>query len=200
MCIRDSEYCSPVAIESITDARGRQMQVPQSSCHSAMSKKTSGTINTLLRGVVQDGTGKKAGLKGRDSAGKTGTSDSRYAAWFVGYTPNAAGAVWVGDPLHQRKMYNITIGGVYHDKVYGADTPGPIWRDAMTGALAGRPAPALSTVPIDDPGKGRNNGDGGQNKGGKHRPGGNHDGDNKPGGGWHIPGFPDVLGGGNGGW
>ncbi|ARF56637.1 transglycosylase domain-containing protein [Streptomyces gilvosporeus] len=194
------EYCSPVAIESITDARGRQMQVPQSSCRSAMSKRTADTINTLLRGVVQDGTGKKAGLKGRDSAGKTGTSDSRYAAWFVGYTPNAAGAVWVGDPLHQRKMYNITIGGVYHDKVYGADTPGPIWRDAMTGALAGRPAPGLSTVPIDDPNKGGNKGDGGQNKGGKHRPGQGHGGDNKPGGGWHIPGFPDVLGGGNGGW
>ncbi|MFF4950405.1 transglycosylase domain-containing protein [Streptomyces chattanoogensis] len=194
------EYCSPVAIESITDARGKEMAVPQSSCRGAMSKKTADTINTLLRGVVQDGTGKKAGLTGRDSAGKTGTSDSRYAAWFVGYTPNAAGAVWVGDPQHQRKMYDITIGGVPHDKVYGADTPGPIWRDAMTGALAGRPAPALSTVPINDPGKGGNKGRGGKEKG-RQRPG--HGGDNKPGGGWHIPDFPDfpdVLGGGNGGW
>ncbi|MEU9111139.1 transglycosylase domain-containing protein [Streptomyces sp. NPDC048483] len=194
------EYCSPVAIESITDPRGKAMTVPQTSCRSAMSKRTADTVNTLLRGVVQDGTGKKAGLQGRDSAGKTGTSDSRYAAWFVGYTPNAAGAVWVGDPQHQRKMYNITIGGVTHDKVYGADTPGPIWRDAMTGALAGRPAPALSTVPINDPDKGK--GDGGKGKG-KQRPGRGHGGDNKPGGGWHIPDFPhfpDVLGGGNGGW
>ncbi|AJT65478.2 hypothetical protein T261_3814 [Streptomyces lydicus] len=196
------EYCSPVAIESITDARGKELAVPQSSCRGAMSKKTADTINTLLRGVVQDGTGKKAGLTGRDSAGKTGTSDSRYAAWFVGYTPNAAGAVWVGDPQHQRKMYDITIGGVPHDKVYGADTPGPIWRDAMTGALAGRPAPALSTVPINDPGKGGNKGRGGKGKG-QQRPGHGHGGDNKPGGGWHIPDFPDfpdVLGGGNGGW
>ncbi|MFJ9415285.1 transglycosylase domain-containing protein [Streptomyces sp. NPDC101227] len=192
------EYCSPIAIESIKDARGRAMAVPQSSCRSAMSKRTADTVNTLLKGVVQDGTGQKAGLKGRDSAGKTGTSDSRYAAWFVGYTPNAAGAVWVGDPQHQRKMYKINIGGVYHDKVYGADTPGPIWRDAMTGALANRPAPALSTVPINDPDKGK--GDGGKGKG-RPRPGRGHGGgDNKPGGGWHIPGFPDVLGGGNGGW
>ncbi|MFG2138998.1 transglycosylase domain-containing protein [Streptomyces sp. NPDC048650] len=191
------EYCSPVAIASITDARGKSMAVPRSNCRSAMSKRTADTVNTLLKGVVQDGTGKKAGLQGRDSAGKTGTSDSRYAAWFVGYTPNAAGAVWVGDPMHQRKMYNITIGGVPHDKVYGADTPGPIWRDAMTGALAGRPSPALSTVPIDDPGKRK----GGGHKGpGKHRPGRGHGGDDKPGGGWHIPGFPDILGGGNGGW
>lgn len=191
------EYCSPVAIESITDARGRALKVPQTSCRSAMSKRTADTINTLLKGVVEDGTGREAGLQGRDSAGKTGTSDSRYAAWFVGYTPNAAGAVWVGDPMHKRKMYDISIGGVPHDKVYGADTPGPIWRDAMSGALADRPAPELPTVPIDDPAKDRPQGD---DKGrGKHKPGRGHGGDNKPGGGWHIPGFPDILGGGNGG-
>ncbi|PJJ03443.1 membrane peptidoglycan carboxypeptidase [Streptomyces sp. 2333.5] len=192
------EYCSPVAIESITDARGRSLKVPQTSCRSAMSKKTADTINTLLKGVVEDGTGREAGLRGRDSAGKTGTSDSRYAAWFVGYTPNAAGAVWVGDPQHKRKMYDITIGGVPHDKVYGADTPGPIWRDAMTGALDGRPAPALPTVPIDDPAKDKSPGDEGDKGPAKHKPGrGGHG--KKPGGGWSIPGFPDILGGGNGG-
>ncbi|MFI9259316.1 transglycosylase domain-containing protein [Streptomyces sioyaensis] len=191
------EYCSPVAIESITDARGRSLKVPQTSCRSAMSKKTADTINTLLKGVVEDGTGREAGLRGRDSAGKTGTSDSRYAAWFVGYTPNAAGAVWVGDPQHKRKMYDITIGGVPHDKVYGADTPGPIWRDAMTGALDGRPAPALPTVPIADPAKDKSPGDEGDKGPGKPKPGRGHG--KKPGGGWHIPGFPDILGGGNGG-
>ncbi|GGU71662.1 carboxypeptidase [Streptomyces albospinus] len=195
----EGTYCSPVAIESIIDAQGRSLKVPQTSCRSAMSKKTADTVNALLKGVVEDGTGKEAGLQGRDSAGKTGTTDSRYAAWFVGYTPNAAGAVWVGDPRHQRQMFNITIGGVTHDKVYGADTPGPIWRDAMSGALAGRPAPALPTVPIDDPAGG--DGNQGQDKPKPNpKPNPGHGGDNKPGGGWHIPGFPDILGGGNGGW
>ncbi|ANZ17222.1 transglycosylase domain-containing protein [Streptomyces noursei] len=196
----EGTYCSPVAIESITDAQGKALNVPRTSCHSAMSKKTADTVNALLKGVVEDGTGKQAGLKGRDSAGKTGTTDSRYAAWFVGYTPNAAGAVWVGDPRHQRQMYDITIGGVAHDKVYGADTPGPIWRDMMAGALDGRPAPALPTVPLDDPKGNGDDGDKGKDKPQqkpKPQPGG---GDNKPGGGWHIPGFPDILGGGNGGW
>ena len=193
----EGTYCSPVAIESITDAQGKALNVPKSRCHSAMSKKTADTVNTLLKGVVEDGTGKQAGLKGRDSAGKTGTTDSRYAAWFVGYTPNAAGAVWVGDPRHQRQMYNITIGGVSHDKVYGADTPGPIWRDMMSGALTGRPSPALPTVPIDD-GKGKGDD---ANKGKPHAPKPPKPGTgDKPGGGWHIPGFPDILGGGDGGW
>ncbi|MFE0192502.1 transglycosylase domain-containing protein [Streptomyces sp. NPDC058989] len=193
------EYCSPVAIESITDARGRALEVPRTSCRSAMSKRTADTINTLLKGVVEDGTGKEAGLKGRDSAGKTGTSDSRYAAWFVGYTPNAAGAVWVGDPQHKRKMYDITIGGVPHEKVYGADTPGPIWRDAMAGALAGRPAPALPTVPIGNPDRDKDRGDDDKGRG-KHKPRPGHGGDDKPGGGWDLPDWPDILGGGNGGW
>ncbi|MEU7254364.1 transglycosylase domain-containing protein [Streptomyces rimosus] len=193
--------CTPVAIESITDTTGKALTVPKTSCRRAMSQNTAKTINALLKGVVEDGTGKQAGLQGRDSAGKTGTTDNRYAAWFTGYTPNMAGAVWVGDPAHKRRMFDITIGGTFHDKVYGADTPGPIWRQAMSGALSGRPAPSLPTVPIGDSGKNKDDNKGGGG-GGHHRPphrpgggggGGGHD--DKPGGGWEIPGFPNLFGG-----
>ncbi|MCM1974567.1 transglycosylase domain-containing protein [Streptomyces sp. G1] len=144
-------YCTPIAIESITRHVGgktESLQVPKSTCSRAMSEKTADTINTLLRGVVEDGTGQQAGLSGRASAGKTGTTDERFAAWFVGYTPNMAGAVWVGDPAHKRKMQNITIGGVWHAKVFGGQVPGPIWRDMMTGALEGREAPPFNIVDI----------------------------------------------------
>ncbi|MFH8345170.1 transglycosylase domain-containing protein [Streptomyces sp. NPDC018045] len=188
-------YCSPVAIESITDASGKALNVPKTSCRRAMSQKTAKTINALLKGVVEDGTGRQAGLQGRDSAGKTGTTDSRYAAWFTGYTPNMAGAVWVGDPAHKRQMFDITIGGTFHSKVYGADTPGPIWREAMSGALSGKPAPSLPTVPLGDSGKNKSDGKGGG--GGRHgRPGGGGGhGGGKPGGGWDIPGFPGLFAG-----
>ncbi len=149
-------HCTPVALKSITDADGKSLPVPKTSCTRAMSQRTADTVNSLLRGVVEDGTGKKAGLTGRESAGKTGTTDQRYAAWFVGYTPNMSGAVWVGDPAHKTQMTNISIGGVYHDKVFGGEVPGPIWRDAMAGALAGEPAPDFNHVPIrDGKGKGR---------------------------------------------
>ncbi|MFE0331924.1 transglycosylase domain-containing protein [Streptomyces sp. NPDC058960] len=141
-------YCTPTAIESVTDASGKSLPVPQTSCSQAMSPKTAATINTLLKGVVEDGTGQQAGLKDRDSAGKTGTTDNRWAAWFVGYTSDLAGAVWVGGPSHNVPMTNITIGGVFHKEVFGADTPGPIWRDAMTGALAGTVSPPLPTVQL----------------------------------------------------
>ncbi|MFS4091883.1 transglycosylase domain-containing protein [Streptomyces sp. AF1A] len=170
-------YCTPVAIESVTQRTGshvKSLPVPKSTCSRAMSEKTADTVSTLLKGVVEDGTGQQAGLDDRPSAGKTGTTDERYAAWFVGYTPNMAGAVWVGDPQHKRKMINITIGGEPHDKVFGGEVPGPIWRDMMAGALEGKPVENFNLVDIPDDnhsgdgrgrGHGRHGGNGGNTTG-----------------------------------
>ncbi|CAM5732099.1 transglycosylase domain-containing protein [Streptomyces pseudogriseolus] len=147
-------YCTPIAIESVTQRvgnRNESLEVPKSSCSRAMSENTADTINALLKGVVDSGTGQQAGLGDRDNAGKTGTTDERRNAWFVGYTPNLSGAVWVGSATQQVKMQDITIGGVYHELVYGADTPGPIWKDAMTGALEGKEAESFVPVHIPDP-------------------------------------------------
>lgn len=197
-------HCTPVAVSSITDANGRKLPAPKASCHRAMSRHTADTVNSLLHGVVEDGTGKKAGLHGRDSAGKTGTTDERYAAWFVGYTPNMSGAVWVGDPDHHTRMKDITIGGVHHDKVFGADVPGPIWRDALTGALAGESAPDFHHVHIKSDkkhkhhtnggaGHGGGGGGGGAGGGKPHTPG--HNGNPWP----HVSLPPGFIGGGHGG-
>ncbi|MEU6573396.1 transglycosylase domain-containing protein [Streptomyces sp. NPDC046805] len=168
-------YCTPVAIEAITQTVGNEeksLPVPKSTCSRAMSQKTADTVNTLLRGVVDSGTGQKAGLTDRESAGKTGTTDERKNAWFVGYTPNMAGAVWVGSAKQDVQMERISIGGVYHDQVYGADVPGPIWKDAVTGALEGKPVETFHLIDIpddngdendNDRGHGRDNGDNGGN-------------------------------------
>ncbi|MFI5977930.1 transglycosylase domain-containing protein [Streptomyces sp. NPDC051452] len=196
-------YCTPIAIESITQKVGseqKSLAVPKSTCSRAMSEKTADTVTTLLKGVVEDGTGQEAGLDSRANAGKTGTTDERFAAWFVGYTPNMAGAVWVGDPQHKRKMINITIGGVPHDKVFGGEVPGPIWRDMMTGALEGKPAPDFHLVDIPDD----NNDEGDQGDGNGHgnRGHGRGNGDNHGGLIGGLIGGPtggDTTGGGPGG-
>ncbi|MEU1517997.1 transglycosylase domain-containing protein [Streptomyces sp. NPDC005811] len=169
-------YCTPVAIESITQTSGgkkKSLEVPKSTCSRAMSEKTADTINTLLSGVIDSGTGQQAGLSGRDNAGKTGTTDSRKNAWFVGYTPNLAGAVWVGSATQKVQMTDIYIGGVYHSQVYGGDTPGPIWRDAMNGALEGKDAPDFNIVSIP-----RNNQDKGDDDNNDDNNNGNNGGDN----------------------
>lgn len=172
-------YCTPVAIESITQKVGgktKSLEVPKSTCRRAMSETTADTINTLLQGVVEDGTGTEAGLGSRPSAGKTGTTDERYAAWFVGYTPQMAGAVWVGDPKHERKMQNIRIGGVLHDKVFGGRVPGPIWRDMMDGALEGEEPADFNLVHIPDGDKGRDDEDDEDNGNGDENGNGNGNG------------------------
>ncbi|WP_175408569.1 transglycosylase domain-containing protein [Streptomyces sp. TRM64462] len=216
-------YCTPTAIESIRTADGTTLKVPRTKCGKAMSERTADTINTLLRGVIDSGTGRQAGLESRDSAGKTGTTDSRRNAWFVGYTPNLSGAVWVGSPTQEVKMEAITIGGEYHPKVFGGQVPGPIWKDAVSGALEGHPNPRFTTVHIPDAPKpqdpdrgrgddkpGRTNGGGGNGGtvGGLIGGGTTGGGDTDPFPGVSIP--PDLItggangnggnGNGNGGW
>ncbi|MFJ3909599.1 membrane peptidoglycan carboxypeptidase [Streptomyces sp. 2132.2] len=177
-------YCTPVALESITDAHGKALAVPKSQCDRVMSEKTADTVNTLLLGVIDSGTGTAAGLTDRQNAGKTGTTDSRYNAWFVGYTPNMAGATWVGSGgAKQVSMENITIGGQYYDKVYGGGLPGPIWKQAVSGALDGREAPNFVTVGL-GPDTGAPTGGGRPTNPTPNKPGkpGKPGGDNKPGG------------------
>jgi penicillin-binding protein 1A len=81
-------------------------------------------MNQILRGVVEGGTGTAAKL-GRPVAGKTGTSQNYENAWFVGYTPTLATAVWMGHPRG-----NISMG-----RVTGGSVPARIWKAFMTRAV-----------------------------------------------------------------
>ncbi|MFF4170226.1 transglycosylase domain-containing protein [Streptomyces sp. NPDC001744] len=178
-------YCTPVAIESVKAANGDKLNVPQTKCSRAMNDRTADTINQMLKGVVEDGTGTKAGLDDRDNAGKTGTTNDRMDAWFVGYTPNLSTAVWVGDDIGKKdtSMFKITIGGEYYDKVCGGCLPGPIWKIAMRGALDADQTPSFVPVAVpraENPADKEKVGDQGPNKPGKPaKPGKPNDG--KPG-------------------
>ncbi|PWW02803.1 penicillin-binding protein 2A [Paenibacillus cellulosilyticus] len=61
------------------------------------------TMTAMLEGVVTDGTGVAAAVEGRQIAGKSGTTEMPGTGgegmkdnWFVGYTPQLVGAVWLG--------------------------------------------------------------------------------------------------------
>ncbi|WAL72640.1 transglycosylase domain-containing protein [Kitasatospora sp. YST-16] len=145
-------YCSPIAINSVTGGDGKEIHVPGANCNQAMTQTTADGINTLLLGVTEKGTGSALGLDdGRQIAGKTGTTDKRYAAWFTGYTPNLATSVWLGGVGGNVSMRNVRIGGHYFDAVYGSDGPGPIWQKAMNDALDGSPAASFQKVDIPQP-------------------------------------------------
>jgi penicillin-binding protein 1A len=91
------------------------------------------TVTRILEQNVLSGTGTRAYF-GRPAAGKTGTTDEHVDAWFCGYTPNLATAVWVGYPNRQIQM--TSVHGI---SVSGGSFPAEIWRRFMEDALAGTP-------------------------------------------------------------
>jgi membrane peptidoglycan carboxypeptidase len=93
------------------------------------------TVTSVLRKVVDGGTGTKARLRDRAVAGKTGTSQEWRDAWFVGYTPELATAVWMGNPSAQDSMRNV--GGI---RVTGGSYPATVWGAYMTEITKGTPA------------------------------------------------------------
>jgi penicillin-binding protein 1A len=99
-------------------------------------------VTKILERNIQAGTGTGANI-GRPAAGKTGTTDNFADAWFVGYTPNLATAVWVGHPNAQVEM--TSVHGI---RVAGGTFPATIWNLFMSVALDG--TPILSwTIPKD---------------------------------------------------
>jgi penicillin-binding protein 1A len=97
-----------------------------------ISEQNAEIVNGILQQVVQQGTGKRAQLSdGRPVAGKTGTTENYGDAWFVGYTPQLVGAVWVGYPNKLVPMLSQFHG----DAVAGGTLPALIWKAFMEKAL-----------------------------------------------------------------
>ncbi|MGZ3721643.1 MAG: penicillin-binding transpeptidase domain-containing protein [Bdellovibrionales bacterium] len=92
--------------------------------------QTAYVLTTILQGVIDEaGTGAAARALGRPVAGKTGTTNGFYDAWFVGFTPDVVSGVWVG--FDQEK----TLGR----GEFGATAALPIWLDYMKFAHEGLP-------------------------------------------------------------
>ncbi|WP_434081474.1 penicillin-binding transpeptidase domain-containing protein [Sanguibacter sp. Z1732] len=135
-------YCQPIAITSITDADGEELPVPEAGCEQRLDADVVNGLNHSLQQVVgqSQGTASGAALPGRAAAGKTGTSNDNTAAWFVGYVPQLATAVWVGHSEGGVPMIGTTINGRYYPRVYSSVLPVPIWQRYMAQAVDGLPA------------------------------------------------------------
>jgi len=101
------------------------------------------TVTDILRGVITDGTGTAANI-GRPAAGKTGTGQNYTNAWFDGYTPTLATAVWMGySDSQSRPLTNIKGVG----RVFGGTIPARSWHDFMAAALEDVPVTDFSDPP-----------------------------------------------------
>jgi membrane peptidoglycan carboxypeptidase len=94
-----------------------------------MNASVADWVTQILRGVITSGTGKRADI-GRPAAGKTGTAQNNWAAWFVGYTPQLSTAVWIGYPDELRSLRGING----FSTVTGGSIPARTWAAFMEPA------------------------------------------------------------------
>jgi penicillin-binding protein 1A len=135
----------PYLVEKIVDRHGKVILTGGDPGTQVLSAQKAREEVQMMRAVVQYGTGTAANLPDRQVAGKTGTSENNANAWFVGYTPQLATAVWMGSPIGNVPM--LSVGGKsadgtyqYFRTVFGGTYPALMWHDFMEAALQGQPA------------------------------------------------------------
>jgi penicillin-binding protein 1A len=128
-------YVPPHLIEKITDNTGKvlaqaQAVRPGDEANRAIDARNAFVMDSLLRDVVRKGTATPAlRLKRGDLAGKTGTTNDAFDAWFAGYSPSLAAVAWVGYDQPRKLGERETGGGLAL----------PIWINYMAVALKGVP-------------------------------------------------------------
>ena len=133
------KWCPAYPFTAWYDRNGKKKPLtykPQ--CKQVLDEDVADAMNYLLRGVVTGGSGRRAGLPGIDVAGKTGTTNSRFQAWFMGYTSGLAGSATVWDPSPPKGGYTLSgkvIGGTRYGTVQGANLPAPMWHDTVGAAI-----------------------------------------------------------------
>ncbi len=99
----------------------------------AIDERTAYQMISMMRDVVQRGTGTAARVLGReDVGGKTGSTNEHRDAWFAGFGAHYATVVWVGRDDFRSLGY----------REYGGKAALPIWIDYMRVALKDKPIAA----------------------------------------------------------
>jgi len=118
-------YSKPYGLMKIEDSNFRTLYVNLGSNTQVLDSATCYIITEGLKSVIDGGTASSVKrLYPYPAAGKTGTTQSYTDAWFVGYTPFASTAIWVGfdDPRNK-------LTGSYK---WGGTISAPIWGKMMS--------------------------------------------------------------------
>lgn len=123
-------YCSPIAIDSVTDADGNSIEPPKSTCSQGLAQDVSLGLIAGLKGPIQGGTASASNPNdGVAHIGKTGSTDSYVHTWMLGASRKVATVVWVGNieglvSLSGTQLNGTTASRVRHE----------IWRPIMLEA------------------------------------------------------------------
>ena len=119
----------PVFVLKIVDRDGQVLEEAGAGRRQVIEKDTAYLMTSLLESVVQHGTGQRVKALNRPAAGKTGTTNDMYDAWYLGYTREYIAGTWVGfdeeAPLGKTET--------------GAVAAIPIWLGFMKRVLANQP-------------------------------------------------------------
>ncbi|MDP8943813.1 MAG: transglycosylase domain-containing protein, partial [Actinomycetota bacterium] len=122
----------PKAITKVEFPGGNAEELGEPERKRVFSDGVAYEVTKILQQNVKQGTGTRASI-GCPAAGKTGTTDNFNDAWFVGYTPNLATAVWVGYPNALKEMRSV-----HGIQVAGGTFPAAIWQNFMSTAKGGQ--------------------------------------------------------------
>jgi penicillin-binding protein 1A len=122
------ERPTPYFIREVRDGAGNVLEKTIPRITRTVSPETAYLSVRLMQEVVRSGTAASAKWLGSEIAGKTGTTNDSNDAWFVGFSPDIAAAVWVGfdtpKPLGHGSAASIAL---------------PIWSSYMGRALGATP-------------------------------------------------------------
>ncbi len=122
----------PLYVTRIEDNNGNLLGTFTPKTHEIFSELTSYKMISMLRGVIDGGTGGRVrfryGLR-MPMGGKTGTTQNNSDGWFIGFTPSLVSGVWVGGEDRDIHFDYISQG-------QGATMALPIWALYMQKVLA----------------------------------------------------------------
>lgn len=120
----------PRLVKSVLDENGDRQDTKVTGQTQVISNQTAGQLNTMLQGVVKNGTGTKANVPGYSVAGKTGTSrkppytNKKHMASFAGFAP-------ASNP----RLAVIVILDEPEGQIYGGTVAAPVFSRLMSAAL-----------------------------------------------------------------
>jgi penicillin-binding protein 1A len=119
---------NPVAVRKVIFPSGRVDRPEPPEAERVLPEAVAYEVTRLLHDNITEGTGTAAYTGCAGQAGKTGTTDEYTDAWFAGYQPNLATAVWVGYP----ESNEISLTSVHGITVFGGTFPAEIWHSVYS--------------------------------------------------------------------
>ena len=145
--MNDGRRIDPHIIQRVTNSAGEELYVrPPYEGPRVLDQAIVQQMNSMMGAVVLRGTGTGARLGDRDIAGKTGTSSDWRDAWFVGYSADFTGGVWVGHD--DFTSMGRTTGGTLPAQIW-ADTMRVAHEDVENHPLPGYEQPAYSPQQVE---------------------------------------------------